>query len=294
MIITVIFVRTTSSTIIAHILVTESLVNEMAAWIHENSDAIFFWLASMNNNRYVRTTYNERNIERVKKCKKLVITGSVGVGKTTTINMLKHSLTAKGIPYEVVPEYLDGDPNGARYLNEFLNHEMDAFSFEYYILTFFDSYLNNLEVEDNTLILLERLPDDVVICFANRMNKNKLMTDDNLYKLFKYCKDINERYGLPTYFKVNVDNSINYSILKSDSTAKVVESILKTKFENNFIVCLFNTNDECLQRIRRRGRAGEENYSMDDVNDFNNHYAKLYSMFISGRTLRYCDIGKLL
>ena len=40
---------------------------------------------------------------------KLIITGGVGVGKTTTINAMCELLTKNNIKYIVIPEYIDGD-----------------------------------------------------------------------------------------------------------------------------------------------------------------------------------------
>ena len=39
-------------------------------------------------NNYTRDT-NSRSFEVIKRCKKIVITGGVGVGKTTTIDYIK-------------------------------------------------------------------------------------------------------------------------------------------------------------------------------------------------------------
>lgn len=249
-------------------------------------------------NNYTRDNRND-NANVIKTCKKIVITGGVGVGKTTTINHTKHLLDSVNIKCIVIPEYIDGDKhNGKRMLDDYLNKRISAFDFQYYILNYYDRYLNSLHIDKDTIMLFERLPDDSITCFANRENKKGLLKDSELYTLFTYASDINEFYGIPSYFTLHDNKNVNISIIKSDNSHSIAERIVNkclTLEYNLFVVCLYNTPEECLRRIHKRGIQSEINsYDINTVKEFNRHYTNLYSLFMNNETLRFCDIGKLL
>lgn len=250
------------------------------------------------NNLHLNT--NERTCDIIKKCKKIVITGGVGVGKSTTIKHLKEIFECTNIHYIIIPEYINGDgDNGVEMLNRYLNHDIDSFTFQYYILTFYDRYLNNLQPTEDTVLIFERLPDDSITCFANKANKNKELTNEDLFQLFKYSQEITKRYNLPSYFTMDNNQTTNISIIKSDDTRKIASQVYDMYVSSNkhdlYLICLYNTSEECMKRIHKRGIPSEiQHYSLNEIKQFNRHYTKLYTLFMTGETLRYCDIGKLL
>ena len=239
------------------------------------------------------------NAEVIKKCKKIVITGGVGVGKTTSINRLAEILTSENIPFKVVPEYLQGDIHGIEMLNGFLNKTIPSFDFQYYILNFYDRFLENLEVVPETILIFERIPDDSITCFANKWNKSGQITNTELIELYNYSAEIATKYNLPSYFTINSNNENSFSIVKSDNTETIVSQvfhdIIKNGNKNISLICLYNTPEECFRRIHKRGITSEiEHYTLEDVQTFNKHYTQLYAHFMSGDVLRFCDIGRLV
>ena len=122
--------------------------------------------------------------------------------------------------------------------------------------------------------------------------------DNELYKLFKYSQEIANNYNLPSYFTIHDNKNINISIIKSDDSREISTQIMDkylTSDYNLYLVCLYNTADECLKRIHKRGIQSEINsYDIEVIKRFNKHYTNLYSLFINNESLRYCDIGKLL
>lgn len=247
--------------------------------------------------------------EYFKRCNKLVITGGVGVGKTTTINILCSMLKSNNIKYVKIPEFIDGDVNGQQMLNDFLTGVIDVFTFQYYVLLYYDRYLSNLVIDDtDTLLIFERLPDDSVTCFSNRANKEGKITNEQLFNLYKYSMEINDKYNLPTYFNKicnehNIQHSYIHLLIKTDDKNKVANQIydevtsskaLKHK-TNLFIIGLYNTPEECYKRINKRGIQCEiDAYTIKTVEEFNKHYTNLYMLFMSGKTLRYCEMGNLI
>ena len=250
----------------------------------------------MNNHTFSSISNNAENI---KKCKKIVITGGVGVGKTTTIEGLKQMLNAENIPFKVVPEYLQGDIHGREMLDGCLNKTISTFDFQYYILNFYDIFLENLDVVPEMVLIFERIPDDSVTCFANKANKDGKITNSQLFTLYEYSVEIATKYNLPSYFTINSNNENSFSIVKSDDTEKIVSQVFHDIVKNDnkkiSLICLYNTPEECFARIHKRGIISEiENYKLEDVRIFNKHYTKLYGHFMNGDVLRFCDIGRLM
>lgn len=249
-------------------------------------------------NNYIRNN-GDNNNEIIKKCTKIIITGSVGVGKTTIISYLKQLFNNRNIPFITIPEYIDGDgERGKRMLDDYLNNRICAFDFQYYILNFYDRYLNNLIIGENTIMIFERLPEDSVTCFANYANKRGLMSDDQLYKLFKYSQEITQIYNLPSYFQIHNNKDIFISIIKSDDSFDIANQIINKCLSYDYklyLICLYNTSNECLERIHKRGIESEINsYDIHTIERFNKHYTNLFTLFINNESLRYCEIGKLL
>ena len=252
----------------------------------------------MNNSAYVRSTHSK---DVIKNCKKIIITGGVGVGKTTTISALQQIFMNHNIKTIFVPEYIHGDvQNGEKMLNNFLNGLLDTFAFQYYILTYYDRYLDNLAIDDeNTVLLFERIPDDSITCFANRSNKSGELSNEQLYTLYKYAIDIEQTYNIPSYFNIDINDTIDIIMIKSDNTYANAKHVFNKCVNNNkkllYLVCLYNTSEECLRRVHKRGIQSEiAHYTINEIRQFNKHYTNLYSLFISGEKLRFCSIGKLL
>lgn len=229
---------------------------------------------------------------------KLIITGGVGVGKTTAISNICNTLTNNGLKYKIIPEFIDGDENGIKMLDKSINHEISAYEFQLYILQYFDKYLGNLKVDDNEILIFERLPDDSVTCFVNIDVKKGLITNDEFKKLFDICINIDKKYNLPSYFTEFMNNDLLFckSIDKNTTTdiiyTQLKESIKKHK---NLLVGLYNTNEECLKRIRMRNRKSEvDTYNGETINIFNKHYERIYKLLGQKQILTFDILHDLI
>ena len=229
---------------------------------------------------------------------KLIITGGVGVGKTTTINSVCQALTNKGVKYIVVPEYIDGDENGNNMLDKFINHDITAFEFQYYILQYFDDYLSKLKIAGDEILIFERLPDDSVTCFANINVKNKLISEEEFKVLYTTCVNLDKKYNLPSYFTNFSNNDLLFckTFRTGDNVNEIISRLnYSIKNNKNLLVGLYNSNDECLLRIRQRNRPSEvKSYTIDVVNRFNTHYEIIYNILRNNRHLEYEDLHSLI
>ncbi len=244
------------------------------------------------------------SIEIIRKSNKIVITGGVGVGKTTTINLLKRLLEDNKIKCISIPEYLDASEEGRNMLIKYSYHEISAYEFQSYIVNYFDDYLTKLHLNGNELLIFERVPDDTITCFSNMWNKQGLLTDEQLFELYKESLQIDSKFNLPSYFASESKEDIMHMLLNSDSSEYVVKQIyneilnkdlINSQNGKSIIVGLYNTPSTCLKRIIKRGRKEEiETYTIETVKEFNKHYTSIYEMFMNGERLRFCSIGDLI
>lgn len=219
--------------------------------------------------------------------KKIIISGSVGVGKTTTINDICKLLNIYNISYKIIPEYIDGDINGRNMLDKCINKKITAFEFQKYIINYFDIYLNNLKVNKNDIIIFERLPDESVMCFANIDRINKVITEEEFNILYNMCIELDKKYNIPSYFD-KLENTY-FKLFKTDNnnviSSKVLE-ILNNCDYINIIIGLYNNDYKCLMRIKERNRSSEVNsYSLSTIKQFNNIYKDIFSKINNNKTI---------
>lgn len=229
---------------------------------------------------------------------KLIITGGVGVGKTTAISNICDILNNNGVKYKIVPEFIDGDEDGNTMLNKFINSEISAYEFQLYILQYFDKYLSNLVIDKNEILIFERLPDDSVSCFVNIDVKKGLITHDEFKQLFDICVNLDKKYNLPSYFTDFANNDLLFckSIDKITTANDIYNQLIKSIENNkNLLVGLYNSNEECLNRIRIRNRQAEvDTYNNDTVNIFNKHYERIYERLKQKQILQFKDLQSLI
>lgn len=214
----------------------------------------------------------------IKHCKKVVITGPVGVGKTTIIRNLCARLEQNCIKYHLIPEYIDALPNANEKLEKYLRDEIHSIDFQTYVITYYDHYIrNNLkDINQDTVLIFERVPDDALYCFSYLDYQKGRLTFEEYQKLVDLTNEINQKYNLPSY----TNKDCNCLIIKSNDSeinSNLVNELIlsSSQFKNN-IIGLFNDVKTCMERIQRRNRPGE-NYNIESVILFNNRYKEIYS-----------------
>lgn len=228
----------------------------------------------------------------------LVITGTVGAGKSTRCEALNHVFTSAGIPTTIYPEYITVDNAiSQRMLEKKMNKEISSNTLQSFILDNWEKLLINSS-EKRGLSIYERCVDDSFVCFCNIENKNNAITENELLSLFERLKKMDKKYNVPSYFDENIhftridSNDINFNIKQiveiviSDVNAGVKSRIIGLEISD------FNS----AERIKKRSRGGETGgYSKKAISVLTSHYEKLYDLLENhGNLTRMVDIGKLL
>ena len=228
---------------------------------------------------------NKYEIEKLKRLSNttynLVITGTVGVGKSTICEILYNTLSPI-LNVKSYPEFINVKYNnvnvGTQMFEMKINNVISAFTFQSYILDIWDYLLkqncyNQSNINCNFNIF-ERLPEDSVKCFARLSFENKDMTRyeyDNLIHKHKYLV---KKYRLPNYkdFKaVNVENDRLYA-----TCHKIIKRIIDdydSKIKNRVIYLTVTDEKIYKQRILNRSRTGEDSYNRRILNQFKSFYS---------------------
>ena len=228
----------------------------------------------------------------------IVITGTVGAGKSTRCEALFHIFKSCEIPVNPFPEYInsvDGEDISAKLLKKKLCGDVSPNTFQSYVLDSWEKYL--VGHKKPGLNLYERCVDDSFVCFCNIENRDNKLSELQLLSLFERLQKINKTYDIPSYFDKNIHfteiqaNDLNFNIKQiveviiSDIQAGVKKRIIGLSISD------FNSKE----RIKRRSRDGEDNYTMEVIRLFNSHYNKLFELLSKHKNLtRLVDVGKLL
>ena len=235
---------------------------------------------------------------------RIVITGPIGVGKTTSYTQISKYLKDKYGNDEVseIREYLDGPYpiTGQELLKRYLNGQLSNACFQNYIQT---HYINELTSEKmkKKITLFERCMSDSVAIFCN--NANESLPDDpmglndfDLTMMFRNCCKIDEIAGAPNYFIKNFE----FTRLKTDTIKQTVDTIIDI-IENdiksgirNRVIGLYNTPQTCYERILIRARDGEAAYTQEAIERNCHAYDKLYELIENESSrIRVFDLGSL-
>ena len=228
---------------------------------------------------------NKYEIEKLKRLSNttynLVITGTVGVGKSTICEILYNTLSPI-LNVKSYPEFINVKYNnvniGTQMFKMKVNNVISAFTFQSYILDIWDYLLkqncyNQSKVNCNFNIF-ERLPEDSVKCFARLSFENRDMTQGEYDSLARKHKYLVKKYRLPNYnnFKVvNVENDKLYA-----TCHKIIKHIIDDYDSNirNRVIYLTVTDEKIYkQRILNRSRTGEDSYNRRILNQFKSFYS---------------------
>lgn len=228
----------------------------------------------------------------------LVITGTVGAGKSTRCEALYHIFKLCNLPTNPFPEYInntDSSEHSRSMLKKKISGEVSPNTFQSYILDSWEKYLSTNDKPG--LNLYERCVDDSFVCFCNIENKGNKLTEIQLLSLFERLKSINTKYNIPSYF----DEDIHFTeILSNDLNLnlKQIVDIIISDVKSNVkkrIIGLTVSDYVSKERIKQRSRDGEDSYTNEAIRLFNSHYEKLFKLMSEHQNLtRMVDIGKLL
>ena len=217
------------------------------------------------------------NVEIVRRCKKVVITGPVGVGKTTILTEICKHLDGK-INYKLVPEYIDVLPDAVERLAKYLRGELSSYEFQRYVSVYYIKYLERIaeDITEDTVLIFERVPDDALWCFIRMDQMKGLISPREHHHLSQLIAKLNEYFNLPCYTKTPNQSAL---IIKSDElaiNAKVAADFIIDSTYSKIVIGLFNDVQICYERVLKRAREGEDSYNFNGIFMFNQCYANMY------------------
>ena len=209
----------------------------------------------------------------------IIITGGVGVGKSTLISNLEKSIEKSERIF--IKESIDYKPTeGKKMLEETLKGKGSIYDFQCFILKCFIEQFENSK--GKKYILMERSPEDSLSIFCNESLKNGSLNLEEFEDLKRQTDDLYVKYGIPQY-----SNCVIYKIDTCQYSIKGVYEIVQQKIEECFInqkSCLFwlfcSDYKKQKENIEKRGRPEEKNYDIDYMIRINKEYERVLAKLV--------------
>ena len=236
----------------------------------------------------------------------LVITGTIGAGKSTVCESMVHIIKTLFPELCIVtyPEFLFVKDAGlsSNLLTAKINGGISSNTLQSFILDNWNNIMSQNEKYQG-FRLFERCVDDCVTCFCNIENKAGKLSDAQFMSLYEELKKIDEHYDIPTYFNIRNEhnteshftklysNDLNYNLQKilSIISGDILNGIKKR------IIGLSILPKISKERIIIRSRDGESGYTDEQISIYSTHYEKLFNMLDKGERIdRFVDMGALL
>ena len=234
---------------------------------------------------------------RVASLRKIVVTGPVGVGKSTFLDNLASYFDKHGVKYITIPEYITGDLEGPNMLNKYFNRLITPYEFQAYIIEYYTRYLVNLnqtikDLDSDTILLFERGVDDSVLCFGNILYNKHEISLNEYYNLYHDAVSTSMDFNIPSYFNRHTDD-YSFMLLKTldgvDYSKIILDVIQNSK--DDLVIGLYNDDKVCYDRVVRRNRDGEDAYSYQSIKEFNQRYNDMYDYIIHKEDIPFTSIG---
>ena len=242
----------------------------------------------------VKKKFNFKSLERVIKMTNinrynLVITGSIGAGKSTISQIMTYILKNYCKNTNIYPEYIstyfNNRPIGQDIFDMYMNHEITSSTFQNFILdiwrTLFEKNNYSFMTKEFTINIFERLPHDAVFCFS-REQVGKTMTDEEYDIILQKYNQMKQDMNIPTY------NTCKFKKICNDSNIidvvveilNIISGDLISDFDYDLtrVIGLQISNEKYKQRIQQRGRESEEKYCDYILEHYNEYYNELYKI----------------
>lgn len=232
----------------------------------------------------------------------IVVTGTIGVGKSTVINYLRQLLSDLSyIHCSVVNEYIvekyNSIPVGEIMLNMFMQNKLSSFTFQNYIIDWWDKQYKWLDSQSYVIAnsnqnkyklwvkIFERLPYDNINCFAkyavlsNNLSQREFDALNNRYQsvLGQYQPiDYSNSYNVT---RVNDDSRITAEAIKSDVMyylGHINSSSFNSITTRTYNLLSSNYTNLVRANIDSRQRESDNLYTNDDLGYIVNYYNNLF------------------
>lgn len=206
----------------------------------------------------------------------LVITGNIGVGKSTICQLLTTliELTDKTCEINTYPEYIrlkiDGDL-GEMMLKLRSEKQISVETFQHFILDFWYMILSVKDHRTKHLSIYERLPEDSVYCFAQRSYQNGEINEDGWMRLQNRYGEIRNDFNI---FEKS-DCSV-YRVSNETNLYQTLNNIMKLIIDHikdkKLYIILEVKPTIYQQRIKIRNRDSEQSLSTAILEQYGSFY----------------------
>jgi len=210
---------------------------------------------------------------------KFSVSGPISAGKSTLLEKLYMLFIKYEFNVGILQEYINSDPTiGSELLSRFIAGQTTNSTFQNYILDTYKNSYTKIDTNSN-IIMMERVPDDSILIFANITNKNKPedMYELTLYSLYEKMLKYDKLCDFPSY--LDNDTHIESFIGNIDDIILSVIDTIANDIEtgiNKRIIGLKVDVNICISRIKRRGRKEESNYDPNYLSQIIHAYDEIF------------------
>lgn len=216
----------------------------------------------------------------------LILTGSVGVGKSTLSQLIYECFQQLEIEnIQIYPEYIqykyDNDNIGNTILDLRKQGVIDTETLQHFVLDIWNYQLEkNNFIQNNSINILERLPDDAIYCFSKEAYEQGIISQESYFNLCIKYQNIIKKYHVPTF------KDCKLIVVENDNlivTLNKILSIIEDDFKNgikNRIIGLKTEEKKYIQRIKQRGRISEIETDINIFKRYNKFYDNMYEEYL--------------
>lgn len=243
------------------------------------------------------------NIPKDFKGYNLIITGSIGMGKSTLLESIHNCLNYNNINHYSFPEFVMTNYSNINISETLLEMKLkgilSGITTQNYILDIWEYNLNKYEmyknkISRNNIVLWDRTPEDVGIFtkalinyekYKNiKLNNHAINSDENEFNTQCYNNIIDrsdkimEKYNIKKYSIEDNNKPCYVSMIRGNidlmllSVLNIIKDDIEKNLCNNRIIHLKTDRLDQHKNIQNRNRGGEDNYYDKPLIDSDNEY----------------------
>lgn len=243
------------------------------------------------------------NIPKDFKGYNLIITGSIGMGKSTLLESIHNCLNYNNINHYSFPEFVMTNYSNINISETLLEMKLkgilSGITTQNYILDIWEYNLNKYEmyknkVSRNNIVLWDRTPEDVGIFtkalinyekYKNiKLNNHTINSDENEFNTQCYNNIIDrsdkimEKYNIKKYSLEDNNKPCYISMIRGNidlmllSVLNIIKDDIEKNLCNNRIIHLKTDRLDQHKNIQNRNRGGEDNYYDKPLINSDNDY----------------------
>ena len=243
------------------------------------------------------------NIPKDFKGYNLIITGSIGMGKSTLLESIHNCLNYNNINHYSFPEFVMTNYSNINISETLLEMKLkgilSGITTQNYILDIWEYNLKKYEMyknkfSRNNIVLWDRTPEDVGIFtkalinyekYKNiKLNNHAINSDENEFNSQCYNNIIDrsdkimEKYNIKKYSIEDNNKPCYVSMIRGNidlmllSVLNIIKDDIEKNLTNNRIIHLKTDRLDQHKNIQNRNRGGEDNYYDKPLIDSDNEY----------------------